>query len=86
MKLRLWRQKHRFISQGSPDRNPGLLSHNKEEIMAGTQYDVNSFIRNYTLKDYGKSGAPPGTVLDCSLGVNPDPIPATVLSELGKIT
>jgi histidinol-phosphate aminotransferase len=49
-------------------------------------YDLNTYIRNYQLKDYGKGGAPEGTVLDCSLGVNAEGIPAGVTDALKSIS
>jgi histidinol-phosphate aminotransferase len=50
------------------------------------QYYLNQHIRDYKMKDYAKSGAPPGIKLDCSLGVNPEPIPSAVFEEFKKIT
>jgi histidinol-phosphate aminotransferase len=60
-----------------------LLLKQKEEIMP--EYHVNDYISNYQLKDYGKNGTPSGALLDCSLGVNPEPVPDAVFKELGKI-
>jgi histidinol-phosphate aminotransferase len=50
------------------------------------EYKLNEYIRVYRLKDYGKGSAPSGTKLDCSLGVNPEPIPPAVLTALKNIT
>ncbi|MDR0583187.1 MAG: aminotransferase class I/II-fold pyridoxal phosphate-dependent enzyme [Treponema sp.] len=37
------------------------------------------------MKDYGKGGAPLDTILDCSLGVNPAPLPSQVMLALQNI-
>jgi histidinol-phosphate aminotransferase len=60
------------------------MQQQKEEIMV--PYWINDHIRDYQLKDYGKGGAPAGTLLDCSLGVNPEDIPAGVMAALGNIS
>lgn len=46
---------------------------------------MNQFIKNYVSKDYGTE-APSGCILDCSLGVNPAPLPEFVLERLSVIS
>ncbi|MEL7602035.1 MAG: aminotransferase class I/II-fold pyridoxal phosphate-dependent enzyme [Bacillota bacterium] len=46
---------------------------------------INRFIKEYVSKDYGGS-TPSGCVLDCSLGVNPAPLPGFVLERLSTIS
>ncbi len=46
---------------------------------------INQFIKEYVSKDYGGSTLP-GCILDCSLGVNPAPLPDFVLKRLSFIS
>jgi histidinol-phosphate aminotransferase len=49
------------------------------------KYYVNDYIRNCELKDYGKGGPPSNPDIDCSLGVNPEPIPQVVIDKFHQI-
>lgn len=46
---------------------------------------VNASIKNYHMKDYSKSKPSLTPVLDCSLGVNPEPVPPQVFRALSLI-